>query len=82
MANKAPKKKLSINAPTPSAQEKNVEAFINKAENHTKVSRGKKEKPAESLPWEAEGINTEQMKSLRLGLPEGNRSLPPPSEKR
>ena len=70
MANNASKQKLSLNVPTPSAKEEDVKAFIDKAENHTKVARGKKDKPVESLPWEAEGINTEQMKSLRLGLHE------------
>lgn len=68
MANNSPKKKLSLNPPN---IEKNIEEFINKAENHTKVSKQKEEpKSVKALPWENKDINTEQMKSLRLGIHE------------
>lgn len=68
MANNSPKKKLSLNPPN---TEKDIEEFINKAENHTKVSKQKEEpKSVETLPWENKDINTEQMKSLRLGIHE------------
>lgn len=68
MANNAPKKKLSLNPPTSSDSEKNIEEFINEAENHTKVAKQKKVHiSVEALPWEVEGINANQMKSLRLG---------------
>ncbi len=71
MANNSSKKKLSLNPPTSSNTEKTVEEFINKAENHTKVARQKKGKESvEVLPWEMDGINTNQMKSLRLGIHE------------
>lgn len=71
MANNAPKKKLSLNPPTSSDSEKNLEEFINEAENHTKVAKQKKvQKSVEVLPWEVEGINAKVMKSLRLGIHE------------
>ncbi len=71
MANNSPKKKLSLNPPTSSNTEKNIEEFINKAENHTKVARQKQEQESvDILPWEIEGINANQMKSLRLGIHE------------
>ncbi len=71
MANNTPKKKLSLNPPTASSNEKGIEKFINEAENHTKVSRkDKTDEPVEVLPWEMEGVNVNQMKSLRLGIHE------------
>ncbi len=67
MANNSSKKKLSLNPPTSSNTEKNIEEFINQAENHTKVAKQKQEqKSVEVLPWEMAGINANQMKSLRL----------------
>ena len=71
MANNAPKKKLSLNPPTSSNSEKNIEEFINEAENHSVVAKQKKvQKSVEVLPWEVEGINAKVMKSLRLGIHE------------
>lgn len=71
MANNAPKKKLSLNPPTSSDSEKNLEEFINEAENHSVVAKQKKvQKSVEALPWEVEGINAKVMKSLRLGIHE------------
>ncbi len=71
MANNSSKKKLSLNPPTSSNAEKNVEEFINNAENHSVVAKQEKEQESvEAFPWEVEGINAKVMKSLRLGIHE------------
>ncbi|MDJ0902200.1 MAG: hypothetical protein QNJ55_25700 [Xenococcus sp. MO_188.B8] len=71
MTNNSSKKKLSLNPPTSSNTEKNIEEFINQAENHTKVARQKQEPESiAGLPWETAGINAKVMKSLRLGIHE------------
>ena len=71
MANNTPKKKLSLNPPNPSNNEEDIKKFINEAENHTKKSKQEKtDESIEVLPWEVDGVDTNQMKSLRLGIHE------------
>ena len=71
MANNVPKRKLSLNPPTSPDSERKIEEFISEAGNHTKLKKQEEEqKLVEVRPWEVEGIKTNQMKSLRLGIHE------------